>query len=144
MFDGSNLNPGRIHPLTMSKRPVGDFIQEEKELYEVCSPSVVALYTFFDMFSFTFTDSDYATISFGDSYEDDEVSKEVAKQCKAYIKEQKRTLREKSKSLSVSFLRNRLFWMISMILRHGVFSDKNQGKLLGYAGLVVRQIEQED
>ena len=127
----------------MSQQQKIDFTGEMNELYEACSGSVVAIYKFYDMIHVELGDdtSTFATVSFGKMFEDDEVSKEVAKQIRSYVKDQKRELRQNPLGYEAEEGRKKLFWLLTMFYQHGVFSHVI-GKLQVYLTFVFQQIEE--
>lgn len=115
-----------------------DFIGEERDVWENCSTAAGATFKFFDQIRVEFGDdsSPYASVHFGKSYEDDCVEREIAKQVRAYVKEQKRWIRENAKGADPEELRKKVFWMITMLLEHGIFSPSHQSKIQIYAQFV--------
>jgi hypothetical protein len=63
-----------------------DFCLEEETVYETFNRAAAAIYKFFDMVRVELGDGQQATVSFGKSYEDDEVPNQVAKQVRAFVK----------------------------------------------------------
>ena len=112
------------------------FIEEDEKLYAACSRANVALFRFFDMFLFDISDSSssaMATVRFGKSYEDDEVPKDVAKQLRSFIKEQKRMIRENPRCSNSKEGRKKMYSLITLLLQYGIFSPAHQGKIMTYA-----------
>jgi hypothetical protein len=112
-----------------------DFLESETELSELCSPQVLAIYMFFDMFSVKI--SEPCEVNFGESYSD-EVSKELAQTIKSYVKERKKEIRANPTQYSESKGRRHVFWLISMIMKHGIFVGA-QGKIMTYGTYVFQQ-----
>jgi hypothetical protein len=129
---------------TQQQKPI-DFAGEEQELYSICSAPVVALYKFFDMFRVELGDDSQklATVYFGKSFEDDEVPKELAKQIRFYVKEQKRELRANPIGYDPQEGRKKVFWLMTMLLEHGLFSHVI-GKLQVYATFVYCQTKDDE
>ena len=122
-----------------------DFKAEEAELYDNCSPSSVALYKFFDLIRVEFGDESQkmATVCFGETYEDNEVPKEVAKQIRSYVKEQKRAIRENPRGFVPEEGRQRVFWILTKFVEHGVFSFC-LGKIQHYMAFVFSQTKEDE
>ena len=127
----------------MSTQPI-NISQEEADLYEACARGPAALFRFFDMFSFVLSDAANATIHFGKSCEDEEVPKELAKQLRAFCKDQKRAIRENPRHYSVSEGRKKMFWLISLLLQHGIFSAKEQSKVTLFATFVHAETREDE
>jgi len=119
-----------------------DIAAEEQELYSICSGPVVALYKFFDMVHVDLGDEheQFATISFGKSFEDSEVPKELAKQIRTYVKEQKRELRANPFGYDPQTGRQKVFWLLTMFLEHGLF-NRVIGKLQTYMTFIYCQTQ---
>jgi len=126
-----------------NQKPV-DFAAEEEELYSLCSGPVAAIYKFFDMFRVELGDESQklATIHFGKSFHDDEVPKELAKQVRSYVKEQKRSLRENPIGYDPQEGRRKLFWLLTMLLEHGIFTHV-MGKIQTYATFIYCQTKDD-
>jgi hypothetical protein len=122
-----------------------DFKAEENELYDICTASSVAIYKCFDMFRVEMGDEkqSLATVYFGKAYEDDEVPKEVAKQVRSYVKEQKKAIRENPRGYSPEEGRQKLFWLLTMCIQHGVLADYI-GRIQTYMTFVFDQTKEYD
>lgn len=122
-----------------------DFCLEEETVYETFNRAAAAIYKFFEMFRVELSDSGGpATVYFGKSYEDDEVPAPIAKQVRAFVKEQKRKIRENPLGYDASEGRRKLFWLITMMEEHGVFSPAQQSKIMFYAQFVFHESKEED
>lgn len=121
-----------------------DIAQEESDLYGACARGPAALFRFFDMFSFVLTDAATATIHFGKSYEDDEAPKELAKQLRAFCKDQKRAIRENPREYSVAEGRKKMFWMVNLLIQHGIFLPKDQSKIMMFATFIFAETKEEN
>jgi hypothetical protein len=131
----------------MSNQPPLDFRLEEETAYELFNRAAVAIYKFFDMFRVEISEdksSQSATVWFGKSYEDDEVPVLVAKQVRAYVKDQKRAIRENPMGYDGAEGRRKIFWLLTMIQEHGIFSPSHQGKIMTYAQYVFHETKEED
>jgi hypothetical protein len=124
----------------MSQKPL-DFLGEEKELYSLFTELSGPVYKFFDLFSFEVTDKPTGVVRFGQSYEDDEVPKEVVKQLRFYIKEQKKALRENPKGFTEKECHKKMFWCTTMLLEHNIFSSSHQSKVMMYSVFVYQQLK---
>jgi hypothetical protein len=120
-----------------------DFQAEENELYDICTTANVAVYKWFDLIRVELGDGPTATVYFGKSFEDDEVPKEVAKQIRSYVKEQKRAIRENPRGFSPEEGRRKIFWLLTMFLQHGILT-KNIGKIETYATFVYCQTKDDE
>ena len=121
-----------------------DFQAEENELYDICTTANVAVYKWFDLIKVDLPEgSPTATVHFGKSFEDDEVPKEVAKQIRTYVKEQKRTIRENPRGFSAEEGRQKIFWLLTMFLEHGIF-PRCIGKIETYATFVYCQTREDE
>ena len=121
------------------------FQGEESELYSICSPSNVAVYKCLDLIRVELPDDKgtFAKVMFGKSFEDDEVPKEVAKQIRSYVKEQKRAIRENPRGFSPEEGRQKLFWILTMFHQHGTFSFAI-GKIQTYFAFVFSQTKEDE
>jgi hypothetical protein len=127
----------------MSSAPL-DFCLEEETVYETFNRAAAAIYKFFDMVRVELGDGQQATVSFGKSYEDDEVPTQVAKQVRAFVKEQKRAIRENPLGYDAAEGRRKLFWLLTMFEEHGIFSPSHQAKIMFYAQFVFHESKEED
>jgi hypothetical protein len=129
----------------MATEPV-DFRVEETTLYDVCTRSSAAIFKFFDMFRVEFGDEKAATatVQFGKSYEDDEVPTVLAKQIRSYAREQKKAIRDNPHGYTAEEGRQKIFWLISMLLQHGIFSPSEQNKIMTYGSFVFHETKEED
>lgn len=125
-----------------------DMTTEEQELYDICTRANVAIYKFFDLFTFELPDeksgSQMATVRFGKTIEDDEVPRDVAKQLRHYIKEQKRAIRDNPRGYGAEEGRQKIFWVLTMLLQHGVFSPSYYNKVSTYAQFVFHESKEEE
>lgn len=123
-----------------------DFRSEEAGLYDVCTRSSAAVFKFFDMFRVEFGDekATTATVCFGKSYEDDEVPVALAKQIRSYTREQKKTIRDNPRGFTGEEGRQKIFWLISMIIQHGVFSPSEQNRIMTYGSFVFHETKEEE
>lgn len=123
-----------------------DFRAEETGLYDVCTRSSAAIFKFFDMFRVEFGDekATTATVYFGKSYEDDEVPVAIAKQIRSYTREQKKVIRDNPHGFTGEEGRQKIFWLISMIIQHGVFSSSAQSKIMTYGSFVFHETKEDD
>lgn len=123
-----------------------DFQAEETELYDICTRSAAAVYKFFSMFHVEF-DGEKATeasVKFGKSYEDDEVPVLIAKQIRSYTREQRKEIKANPRGLSPDECRKRVFWLITMLLEHGVFSPSEQNKIMTYGSFVFHETKEDE
>ena len=123
-----------------------DFRAEETELYDICNRAAVAVYKFFDMIRVEIPDekASTATIKFGKSYEDDEVPIAIAKQVKSYAREQKKTIRDNPRGFTAEEGRQKVFWFVTMMLEHGLFSPSHQNKIMTYGSFVFHETKEEE
>ncbi len=124
-----------------------DFRLEEETAYETFNRAAAAVYKFFDMFRVEIPEDKFAqsaTVHFGKSYEDDEVPTQVAKQVRAYVKEQKRAIRENPMGYESAEGRRKVFWFLTMMQEHGIFSPSHQGKIMTYAQYVFHETKEEE
>jgi hypothetical protein len=121
-----------------------DISKAEQELSEVCPRTRMAIYTFFDMFSVKIVNDGKCTISFGESFDDDEVSKDIALSIRTYIKEQKKEIRADPNLYSASRGRRRIFWLLSMFFKHGVFTPSEQSKIMTYGSFVFHESKEDE
>jgi hypothetical protein len=131
------------------QHPPLDFRLEEETAYETFNRAAAAVYKFFDMFRVELSDDKSsqhatATVHFGKSYEDDEVSLPIAKQVRAYVKEQKRAIRENPMGYDAAEGRRKVFWLLTMMQEHGIFSPSHQGKIMTYAQYVFHETKEEE
>ena len=131
----------------MSNQSPLDFRLEEETIYETFNRGAAALYKFFDMFRVELSEDKFAqsaTVHFGKSYEDDEVSIPVAKQLRSYVKDQKRALRENPMGYDVAEGRRKAFWLLTMMQEHVIFSPSHQSKIMFYAQYVFHETKEEE
>ena len=131
----------------MSNQAPLDFRLEEEALYETFNRAAAALYKFYDMFRVEIPEdrsSQYATLWFGKSYEDDEVPISVAKQVRAYVKDQKRALRDNPMGYDAAEGRRKAFWLLTMLEEHGIFSPSHQSKIMIFAQFVFHETKEDD
>lgn len=124
-----------------------DFRLEEEALYETFNRAAAALYKFFDMFSVEIPEdrsSQYATVHFGKSYEDDTVPIPIAKQVRAYVKDQKKALRDNPMGYDAYEGRRKAFWLLTMLEEHGIFSPSHQAKIMFYAQFVFHETKEDE
>jgi hypothetical protein len=123
-----------------------DIRAEETGLYDVCTRSSAAIFKFFDMFRVEFGDekATTATVYFGKSYEDDEVPVALAKQIRSYAREQKKAIRDNPHGFTGEEGRQKIFWLISMLIQHGVFSSSAQSKIMTYGSFVFHETKEDD
>ena len=123
---------------------MSEFQAEETELYDLCTSATVAVYKWFDLIKVELPEgSQTATVHFGKSFEDDQVPKEVAKEIRAYVKEQKRTIRENPRGFGPEEGRRKIFWLLTMFLQHGVFAGCGIGKIETYTTFVYCQTHED-
>ena len=128
------------------QKPI-DFIGEENELYDTCSISNAAVYKWFDMIRVEFSSDESqktATVYFGKMLEDTVVPKDIAKQIRSYVKEQKKAIRENPRGFTAEEGRKKVFWLLTMFIEHGVFVDHGIGKLQTYASFIYCQTHEDD
>jgi hypothetical protein len=117
-----------------------DIKSEEAELYATCSRQAAAVYKFFTMIQVEFPeDKKTATIRFGKSYEDDEVDPVLAKQIRSYLKDQRKAVHANPKEYSAEEGRQKIFWLITMFIEHGIFSPSQQSKIMTYGSFVFHE-----
>lgn len=126
----------------MSNQPL-DFCLEEETVYETFNRAAAAIYKFFEMVRVEIGDNQ-ATVHFGKSYEDDEVPVAVAKQVRAFVKEQKRKIRENPLGYDAAEGRRKVFWLLTMIQEHGIFSPSHQSKIMTYAQFVFHESKEDE
>jgi hypothetical protein len=126
----------------MTTQPL-DFCLEEETVYETFNRAAAAIYKFFDMVRVEIGDNQ-ATVHFGKSYEDDEVPIAVAKQVRAYVKEQKRKIRENPLGYDAAEGRRKLFWLLTMFEEHGIFSPSHQSKIMIYAQFTFHESKEDE
>lgn len=126
----------------MSTQPL-DFCLEEETVYETFNRAAAAIYKFFEMVRVEIGDNQ-ATVYFGKSYEDDEVPIAVAKQVRAFVKEQKRKIRENPLGYDAAEGRRKVFWLLTMIQEHGIFSPSHQSKIMTYAQFVFHESKEDE
>jgi len=121
-----------------------DFQAEENELYDLCTTANVAVYKWFDLIKVDLGEgSPTATVYFGQAFQDDQVSKEVAKQIRSYVKDQKRAIRENPRGFAPEEGRRKIFWLLTMFLQHGIF-PRCIGKIETYATFVYCQTREDE
>jgi hypothetical protein len=123
-----------------------DFTAEENEMYDALPRAAVAVYKFFDLFKVDASDEKAAlvTVSFGKAYVDDEVPRDIAKQVRSYVKDQKRAIRQSAHGFSAEEGRRKIYWLLTMLLQHGVFSDSGIGRIQTYAQFVFHETKEEE
>lgn len=121
-----------------------NFFQEEESMYETFNRAAAAFYKFFNLIYVEIGDGDEATVSFGNSYEDDEVPVEVAKQIRSFVKAQMRKIRENPLGYDASEGRRKLFWLITIFEEYGIFSPAYQSKIMMYAQLVLNESKEDE
>ena len=132
--------------MSNNQKPI-DFVGEENELYDTCSVSNAAVYKWFDMICVEFSSDESqktATVHFGKMLEDTSVPKEIAKQIRSYVKEQKKAIRENPRGFTSEEGRKKVFWLLTMFIEHGVFADHGLGKLQTYTSFTYCQTHEED
>lgn len=126
----------------MSTQPL-DFCLEEETVYETFNRGAAAIYKFFEMVRVEIGDNQ-ATVHFGKSYEDDEVPIAVAKQVRAFVKEQKRKIRENPLGYDAAEGRRKVFWLLTIIQEHGIFSPSHQAKIMTYAQFTFHESKEDE
>jgi hypothetical protein len=122
-----------------------DFRAEEAELYEICNRAAAAVYKFFCMFQVEIEEgATNGVVKFGKSYEDDEVPVAIAKQIKAYVREQKKEIKGNPKGYTAEEGRRKVFWLISMLLEHGIFCPSHQTKIMTYGSFVFHETKDDE
>jgi hypothetical protein len=122
-----------------------DIKSEESELYRTCSRQAAAIYKFFTMVQVEFPeDKKTAIVKFGKSYEDDEVDVVIAKQIRSYLKDQRKAVHANPKGYSVTQGRQKIFWLITMFIEHGIFSPSEQSKIMTYGSFVFHETKEEE
>jgi len=132
--------------MASQQKPV-EFQAEENELYTICAPHNVAVYKWFDMIRIELSNDDsqkLATVHFGKTYEDGEVPISIAKQIRSYVKEQKRQIRDNPRGYTSEEGRQRIFWLLTMFLEHGVFTGCGIGKIQTYTMFVFSQTREDE
>lgn len=144
----NNLKEGRQElPMSQNTQAPVDFVFEETEFYDNLPRAAVAVYKFFDLFRVEMGDKDAAasaTVYFGKSYEDDEVPRELAKQVKSYVKDQKRAIRDAGRGYTAEEGRRKIFWFLTMLFQHGIFGPREQSKIMTYAQFVFHETKEEE
>lgn len=122
-----------------------DIRTEESILYDICTRQAAAIFKFFDMIRIELGDdkAQTATVRFGKSYEDEEVPVALAKQIRSYVKDQKREIRDNPRAYTAEEGRQKIFWIISMFLEHGIFSPSHQSKIMTYASFVFHETKED-
>ncbi len=122
-----------------------DFRAEETELYDICTRANAAIFKFFDMIRVEFSDEEQHTaiVRFGKSYEDDDVPVLIAKQIRSYVKDQKKAIRDNPIGFTAEEGRQKIFWIISMFIQHGVFSPSVQNKIMTYGSFVFHETKED-
>jgi hypothetical protein len=119
-----------------------DIRTEETILYDTCTRQAAAIFKFFDMIRVELGE-ETATVRFGKSYEDEEVPVPLAKQIRSYVKDQKREIRDNPRAYTADEGRQKIFWILSMFLEHGVFSPSHQSKIMTYASFVFHETKED-
>lgn len=130
----------------MSNQPPLDFCLEEETAYETFNRAAAAVYKFFEMWRVELPEDrtqSTATVFFGKSYEDDEVPAPIAKQVRAFVKEQKRAIRENPLGYDAELGRRKVFWLLTMMEEHGIFCPSHQNKIMFYAQFVFHETKEE-
>jgi hypothetical protein len=123
-----------------------DFCLEEETAYETFNRAAAAVYKFFEMFRVELPDDksvQTAIVHFGKSYEDDEVPLPIAKQVRTFVKEQKRAIRENPLGYEADMGRRKVFWLLTMMEEHGIFTPSQQSKIMFYAQFVFHETKEE-
>lgn len=122
-----------------------DFIAEENEFYDTLPRFAVAIYKFFDLFKVDLADEKSPTglVFFGKAYTDEDVPRDVAKQIRTYVKEQKKAIRQAGHGYSAEEGRQKIYWLLTMLLQYGVFKDSGIGRIHTYAQFVFHETKEE-
>lgn len=128
------------------KQQPPDFVAEENEFYDNLPRAAVAVYKFFDLFKVDASDekSSTVTVTFGKAYVDEEVPRDVGKQIRHYVKEQKRAIRQAAHGYTAEEGRRKIYWLLTMLLQYGVFSDSGIGRIQTYAQFVFHETKEEE
>jgi hypothetical protein len=138
----------------MADTEVPDFIAEEQDTYGKMSRAAAAAYKFFTLFRFedissgdsdaTTSSTQSATIWFG-KQTCAKVPTPLAKQVQKYCKEMRRFIRScpQTNSAAASILQRKVFWFMTMLLEHGVFTTPQYTFIKGYVRIVWEEIENE-
>lgn len=123
-----------------------DIRTEETILYDTCPRHAAAIFKFFDMIRIETGDekAQTATIRFGKSYEDEEVPVSLARQIRSYVKDQKRKIRDAPHAYTAEEGRQKIFWILSMFIEHGVFSPSEQSKIMTYGSFVFHETKEDE
>jgi hypothetical protein len=139
-------NPYTITRMSDGKQLPPDFVAEENDFYDNLPRAAVAIYKFFDLFKVDMSDEKATTVevAFGKAYMDEEVPRDVAKQIRNYVKEQKRKIRQEAQGYSAEEGRRKIYWLLTMLLQYGVFSDSGIGRIQSYAQFVFHETKEEE
>ncbi len=131
----------------MSDAEGPDFIAEEADFYGKMSRAAAAAYKFFTLFRFEEISSgeDAATMVRFGKQTCALVPAPLAKQVQKYCKEMRRFIRScpQTNSAAASILQRKIFWFMSMLLEHGVFTLPQYTFIKGYVRIVWEEIENE-
>ncbi len=131
----------------MSDTEGPDFLAEEADVYGKMSRAAAAAWKFFSLFKFEAQDDETAThitVTFGKQISA-KVPAPLAKQVQKYCKEARKCIRScpQTNSAAASILQRKVFWFMTMLLEHGVFSVPHYTFIKGYVRLVWDEIENE-
>lgn len=134
----------------MSDTEATDFIAEEQDVYGKMSRAAAAAWKFFSLFRFEDVPSDsdapsqHTIVWFG-KQTCAKVPVPLAKQVQKYCKEVRRVIRScpQTNSTAASILQRKVFWFMTMLLEHGVFTTPQYTFIKGYVRIVWDEIENE-
>ena len=91
----------------------------------MCSREAAVTFKFFSLFKVdTNKGTDTASVYFGEGCVDRNISVEVAKEIKSYVKSVKKMILDNPKGLHQAVLRRKMFWFVTKLLEHGVFGNQ--------------------
>ena len=134
----------------MSDTEAPDFIAEEQDTYGKMSRAAAAAYKFFTLFRFEDigggedSQPTHVMVWFG-KQTCAKVPAPLAKQVQKYCKEMRRFIRScpQTNSAAASILQRKVFWFMTMLLEHGVFTLPQYTFIKGYVRIVWEEIENE-
>ena len=132
--------------MASQQKPI-DFLAEENELYDLCTGPNAAVYKWFDLIRVEFSSDETqktATVQFGKLAEDTTVPIALAKQIRTYVKTQKKAIRENPRGFTPEEGRQKIFWLLTMFVEHGIFADHGMGKFQTYTTFVYCQTREDD
>jgi hypothetical protein len=113
------------------------FYEEYNSFFKDLGTVGTAGYKFFDAFKFDFNDK---TISFHEDYEHTFSDENLFKEFQAYIKQEKKNIRQQQKDLNVRETKQKMMFFFMKLQENGIFEVSERKYILIYADFCLDRI----